>query len=48
VAGVAAGLVYGAIYRRRGAVADAIVAHATTNAALIAVAAITGRWYLLH
>ena len=46
LAGIAAGLAYGMIYRRRGAIADAALAHAATNAALVLVAALTGRWDL--
>jgi exosortase E/protease (VPEID-CTERM system) len=46
VAGIAAGLAYGIIYRRRGALGDAVVAHAATNAALVLVAWYTGRWDL--
>jgi exosortase E/protease (VPEID-CTERM system) len=46
VAGVLAGLCYAWIYRRRGELADAVVAHAVTNAALVLVAALTGAWDL--
>ncbi len=46
LAGVAAGLAYAIIYRRRGALVDAVVAHAATNAALVLVAWYTGRWDL--
>ncbi len=46
VAGIVAGLAYGIIYRRRGVLADAVVAHAVTNAALVLVACLTGRWDL--
>jgi exosortase E/protease (VPEID-CTERM system) len=43
VAGTLAGLCYALVYRRRGQLADAIIAHAATNAALVVVAAATGR-----
>jgi exosortase E/protease (VPEID-CTERM system) len=46
LAGIAAGLAYGMIYRRRGVLGDAVVAHAATNAALVLVAWYTGRWDL--
>jgi CAAX prenyl protease-like protein len=46
LAGIAAGLAYGIIYRRRGVLGDAVVAHAATNAALVLVAWYTGRWDL--
>ncbi|HEY7375289.1 MAG TPA: exosortase E/protease, VPEID-CTERM system [Polyangia bacterium] len=38
VAGTLAGLCYAVVYRHRGKLADAIVAHATTNAVLLVVA----------
>jgi len=46
LAGIAAGLTYGIIYRRRGVLGDAVIAHAVTNAALVVVAWYTGRWDL--
>lgn len=46
VPAVMAGLSYGLIYRRRGKLADAVVAHAATNAALVLAAWITGAWDL--
>lgn len=46
VAGVLSGIVYALVYRRRGRLADAVVAHATTNAALVVVALATDRWEL--
>jgi len=46
VAGTLAGIAYALIYRRRGKLADAVVAHATTNAVLLAVAAALGWWDL--
>ena len=46
LAGVAAGLAYGIIYRRRGVLGDAVVAHAVTNAALVLIAWYSGRWDL--
>jgi exosortase E/protease (VPEID-CTERM system) len=42
VAGAVAGLVYALAYRARGRLADAIVAHAVTNAALVIAAYVTG------
>ncbi len=42
IAGVAAGACYGWLYRRRGSIVDAIVAHAVTNAALVAIGFATG------
>ncbi len=46
VPAVLAGLTYAMIYRRRGNLADAVVAHATTNAALVLAAWMTGTWDL--
>jgi CAAX prenyl protease-like protein len=46
VAGTLAGVAYALVYRRRGKLADAVVAHAATNAILLAVAAALGRWDL--
>ena len=45
-AGAVAGALYGVALRRRGEVADAVAAHATTNALLLAFVAATGRWDL--
>jgi exosortase E/protease (VPEID-CTERM system) len=42
VAGLVAGLVYALVYRARGRLADAVVAHAVTNAALLVAAWATG------
>jgi exosortase E/protease (VPEID-CTERM system) len=44
LAGALAGLAYALTLRRRGALADAVVAHATTNALLAAHALLTGDW----
>ena len=41
-----AGACYALLFRRRGRLADAVVAHAVTNAALVVVAALTGAWDL--
>ena len=41
-----AGLSYAWIYRRRGSLWDAVIAHATTNAVLVLAAAMTGAWDL--
>jgi exosortase E/protease (VPEID-CTERM system) len=46
VAGTLAGLAYGLLLRRRGALGDAVVAHATTNALLAAWVLATRRWGL--
>ncbi|MFO0806216.1 MAG: exosortase E/protease, VPEID-CTERM system [Gemmataceae bacterium] len=46
LAGILAGVLYSAAYHRRGRVADAILAHATTNALLAAHVMITGQWWL--
>jgi membrane protease YdiL (CAAX protease family) len=46
VAGALAGLCYALVYRRRGRLTDAVIAHAATNAALVVVAAVTGRYDL--
>jgi exosortase E/protease (VPEID-CTERM system) len=44
--GVAAGLCYGVVYRRGGRLADAVVAHAVTNAALLPAAWLSSSWEL--
>lgn len=46
LAGAIAGALYGVALRRRGEVSDAVAAHATTNALLLAFVAATGRWDL--
>jgi CAAX prenyl protease-like protein len=46
VAAALAGACYAFIYKKRGRLADAIVAHATTNAALLLAAWLTGAWDL--
>ncbi|MFM7141453.1 MAG: CAAX prenyl protease-related protein, partial [Alphaproteobacteria bacterium] len=46
LAATVAGIAYGLALRRRGEVADAVAAHATTNALLLAWVAATGRWDL--
>jgi exosortase E/protease (VPEID-CTERM system) len=43
VAGTLAGVCYALVYRRRGQLSDAVLAHATTNAVLVVVAIVTGR-----
>jgi exosortase E/protease (VPEID-CTERM system) len=45
-AGLAAGIVFAAVARRAGSLADAILAHATTNALLAAWAVVAGQWWL--
>ncbi len=45
-AGIAAGIVYAAVFIRRGRIGDAVVAHATTNALLAAWVLARGAWYL--
>ena len=44
LAGTAAGLVYAAVFLRRGQLGDAILAHALTNAALAAAVVLLGAW----
>jgi membrane protease YdiL (CAAX protease family) len=39
-----AGLAYGLVYRRRGRLGDAIVAHGVTNALLALWVVVTGDW----
>jgi len=46
VAGTTAGMLYAAAVHRRGVLADAVVAHATTNALLAAYVLATGSWSL--
>ena len=46
LAGTVAGVAYAAVLYRRGALADAIVAHAVTNALLAAYVLATGAWTL--
>lgn len=46
LAGIAAGVAYALAARQRDELADAVVAHATTNALLVASAIATGRWSL--
>jgi exosortase E/protease (VPEID-CTERM system) len=46
VAGTLAGVCYSAAYARRGRLADAVVAHAVTNALLAAYVLATGTWAL--
>ena len=45
--GLAAGLAYGWAARRRGKLVDAVVAHAVTNALLVAYALPTGAWGII-
>lgn len=44
VAGTLAGMVYGLVRYRSGRIGDAVIAHATTNAALALYVLSTGRW----
>ncbi|MBI5434807.1 MAG: exosortase E/protease, VPEID-CTERM system [Planctomycetes bacterium] len=46
IAGTLAGIAYALVYRRRGRLADAVWAHATTNAVLVVIAAKNGDWSL--
>jgi exosortase E/protease (VPEID-CTERM system) len=46
IAGSLAGLLYAAVYIRRGRIGDAVVAHATTNGLLAASVLVTGQWNL--
>jgi CAAX prenyl protease-like protein len=44
IAGIAAGLIYGLVYVRKGRIADSILAHAVTNALLAAMVVLGGAW----
>jgi len=44
IAGVAAGLIYGLVFVRKGRIADCILAHAVTNALLAAMVTLGGAW----
>ena len=44
LAGTVAGMAFAAALYRRGALADAVQAHATTNGLLLVYAIVTGRW----
>ncbi|HVV44784.1 MAG TPA: exosortase E/protease, VPEID-CTERM system, partial [Bryobacteraceae bacterium] len=44
IGGVAAGLIYGFVYVRKGRIADSILAHAVTNALLAAMVVLGGAW----
>jgi CAAX prenyl protease-like protein len=44
IAGIAAGLAYGALLRARASIGEAVVAHATTNALLAASVLLGGQW----
>ena len=46
IAGIGAGLIYAAVFLRRGSTGDAVVAHATTNALLAAWVLAGNRWFL--
>jgi exosortase E/protease (VPEID-CTERM system) len=46
VAGTLAGMLYAGVVHRRGRLADAVIAHATTNALLAAYVLATGSWWL--
>jgi exosortase E/protease (VPEID-CTERM system) len=46
IAGTVAGLLYAAVFLRRGRIGDAVAAHATTNALLAAWVLVTGDWGL--
>jgi CAAX prenyl protease-like protein len=46
LAGAAVGVLYGLAARRHGQLADAVVAHAVTNALLAVTVLATGRWAL--
>lgn len=46
MAGSVAGLIYAAVFLRRGRIGDAVFAHALTNALLAAWVLWSGRWYL--
>ena len=46
IAGTVAGLIYAAVFIRRGRIGDAVVAHAITNGLLAASVLVTGQWNL--
>lgn len=46
LAATGAGLLYAAVFLRRGRIGDAVIAHATTNALIAAVVLTRGQWYL--
>jgi membrane protease YdiL (CAAX protease family) len=46
LAGTIAGLLYAAVFLRRGRIGDAVVAHATTNALLAGYVLLWGKWSL--
>ena len=46
LAGVAAGMLYATAVYRRGRIADAVVAHAVTNALIAAAVLVGGQWTL--
>ena len=46
IAGTIAGLLYAAVFVRRGRIGDAVVAHAITNGLLAASVLVTGQWNL--
>src|SRR5262249_22575122 len=46
LAGTAAGMLFALALYRRGRIADAVLAHATTNACLTAYVLTTGNWWL--
>jgi exosortase E/protease (VPEID-CTERM system) len=46
IAGTLAGMCYAVVLYRRGSLADAVIAHATTNALLAAYVLATGSWWL--
>ncbi len=46
IAGSLAGLVYGLVYRYRGSLGDAVLAHAVTNSVIAGLVLFGGEWYL--
>jgi exosortase E/protease (VPEID-CTERM system) len=46
IAGTVSGLLYAAVFLRRGRIGDAVAAHATTNGLLAALVLQGGKWYL--
>lgn len=46
IAGIAAGLIFAIVWKRRGSIGDAVVAHASANALLAAYVLLYGQWHL--
>lgn len=46
IAGIVAGIVFGLVWKRRGSMGDAVMAHASANALLAAYVLLYGQWHL--